>query len=131
MIFLDTSAVYALADRDDKNHAQAVKLFQRAQDDGDAFLVHNYVLLESAALLSRRLNSGVAARFLAEAETFEVHWVDESFHRQAVHRWKERRGKPSFVDVVSFQVMRKRGVNTVLAFDEDFPREGFSVYTGK
>ena len=51
MIFLDTSAIYALADRDDKNHQQAIRLFQEALTNRERFIVHNYILVESAALL--------------------------------------------------------------------------------
>ena len=55
MIFLDTSAIYALADRDDPNHSQAAAAFRRLLEDGEEALVHSYILVESAALLQRRL----------------------------------------------------------------------------
>ncbi|MBX6772113.1 MAG: hypothetical protein IRY83_10345 [Chloroflexi bacterium] len=42
MILLDTSAIYALADRGDPNHARAMALFQSALADED-LLVHSYV----------------------------------------------------------------------------------------
>lgn len=54
MIFIDTSAVYALADAGDPNHDAAVARFHQALGDGEPILTHNYVLIESAALLAER-----------------------------------------------------------------------------
>ena len=68
MIFLDTSAIFALANTNDLNHERAVDLFGRAIAAGESFLVHNYVLLESAALLQRRLSFDSALRLLHDAE---------------------------------------------------------------
>ena len=128
MIFLDTSAVYALADRDDLHHEEARHLFEAALRAGETFLVHSYILVESAALLQRRLGWEAAERFLREARAFYVRWVDEDLHRRAVERFAERRGRVSLVDEVSFLAMREAGIRRFLAFDEDFLREGFEPY---
>lgn len=64
MIFLDTSAVYALADQDDPNHGEALMAFRRLLGDGEDILVHNYILVEAAALLQRRLGLDSALQFL-------------------------------------------------------------------
>ena len=60
MIFLDTSAIYALADKADPNHADAYKKFDLALKAGEIFLLHNYVLVESAALLQARLGGKIS-----------------------------------------------------------------------
>jgi predicted nucleic acid-binding protein len=39
----------------------------------------------------------------------------------------DSRSGASFVDHVSFVLMRARGVTTAFAFDEDFARQGFNV----
>lgn len=129
MIFLDTSAIYALADSRDENHAQALAAFGRALADREELLVHNYVVVESVALLQRRLGQGSALQLLADSRRFAVHWVSEDDHAQAAGIFAERRSRDlSFVDCVSFTVMRKRHVTLALAFDRDFVREGFSLY---
>lgn len=129
MIFLDTSAIYALADKSDPNHAAAYKKFDLASKSGETFLLHNYVLVESAALFQARLGLASALLFLEEAKSFEVEWVDMELHEEAV-RELERIGKRgiSLVDCTSFIVMRRRGVEKVLAFDPDFQNQGFSLY---
>ncbi len=129
MIFLDTSAIYALADTADSNHERAKEYFQAALGAGETLLTHNYVLVESMALLQRRLGLAAAVRFARDAEAFEVVWIEESTHGEAVTRMAKggTRGV-SLVDAVSFFVMRKRGIRTALAFDPDFVAEGFRLY---
>ena len=51
-------------------------------------------------------------------------------HNEAVHRLAQSvKRRVSFVDQVSFLVMRSRGVETTLAFDSDFEEEGFRLYS--
>jgi len=129
MIFLDTSAIYALADKTDPNHAAAYNKFQNVLESEEAFLLHNYILLESVALLQARLGLTSAVFFLRNAKSFEVEWVDQNLHEEA-EKELERIGKRgiSLVDCTSFIVMRRRGVEKVLAFDPDFQDQGFSLY---
>ena len=129
MIFLDTSAVYALADKADPNHVAACTKFDLALKSGETLLIHNYILIESAALLQARLGVQSAILFLNDAKTFEVEWVDSALHQEA-KRELERIGRRgvSFVDCTSFVVMRRKGVHTALAFDPDFHHQGFLIY---
>jgi len=129
MIFLDTSAIYALADIADPNHRRAREYLRSVLEAGRTLLTHSYVLVESMALLQRRLGLAAAVRFARDAEAFEVVWVDESTHGEAVARVEKTgtRGV-SLVDAVSFLVMRKRRIRTALAFDPDFVAAGFRLY---
>lgn len=129
MIFLDTSAIYALSDKADPNHITAFKKFDDALKSGGTFLIHNYILVESTALLQSRLGYPTAARFLREAKSFELEWIDQELHGEA-EKELERIGKRgvSLVDCASFIVMRRRGVQQVFAFDADFQDQGFSLY---
>jgi predicted nucleic acid-binding protein len=129
VIFLDTSAIYALADKTDPNHLTAYSKFQDALKSGEVFVLHNYILLESAALLQGRLGLPSAVLFLKDAKSFEVEWVDSDLQEEA-EKELERIGKRgiSLVDCTSFLVMRRKGVQKVLAFDPDFQDQGFSFY---
>src|SRR5262245_6691324 len=55
VIFLDTSAIYALADVGDPNHELGRSRLASIVEDGVRLLTHNYVLVESMALLQNRL----------------------------------------------------------------------------
>jgi predicted nucleic acid-binding protein len=129
VIFLDTSAIYALADRADPNHATAHSKFENALRSGEQFLLHNYILLESAALLQARLGLTAAILFLKDAKSFEVEWVDAEVHDEAEKELEriEKRGI-SLVDCASFIVMRRRGARRAFAFDPDFRDQGFLIY---
>ncbi|HZO97543.1 MAG TPA: PIN domain-containing protein [Gaiellaceae bacterium] len=128
MIFVDTSALLAFLDRDAARHAQVVTsivdLFRERRG-----ITHNYVLIETEALVRRRLGAGVARRLLEDVvPALEVVWVDPDLHRAAVaaHLRAPRR-RASLVDQVSFELMRQRGMRSALALDRDFTREGFEL----
>ena len=129
MIFIDTSAIYALADKADPNHNAAYGKFEDVLKSGEIFLLTNYILLESAALLQARLGLSSAILFLKDAKSFEVEWVDLELHEEA-ERELERLGKRgiSLVDCASFIVMRRRGVQRAFVFDPHFKDQGFSIY---
>lgn len=128
MIFLDTSAVIALADSSDENHTEAVAALDKATAQGLGVLTHNYILVESAALLQSRIGLRSALAFLSDAENFTVHWVTPRDHADAVTLLAERNRRGlSLVDCMSFTVMRKYRVSAALAYDADFEVEGFKV----
>ncbi len=87
--------------------------------------MHNYVIVETVALLRRRLGWEEVRKFLRDAGKFQNWWVDEALHRAAVERMLNHRGRYSLVDEVSFLVMQTAGIKHALAFDDGFAREGF------
>ena len=130
MIFLDTSAIYALADRDDAHHQEAMRLYQDALTKGEGFVIHNYILVESAALLQRRLGQQIAVQFLHDADAFTTIWIDEELHATARQRLEvPNSAQISFVDATSFQIMTRHGIEYCLTFDKHFAQEGFTVYS--
>ena len=128
MIFIDTSAIYALADRNDSNHRLARRRLESILIEGEEMLTHNYVLVESIALIHRRCGKPAALELAGSSASFEIEWVDEAVHQQAVRELSQTTRVLSFVDVVSFVVMRRRRVDTVFAFDADFADHGFHLY---
>jgi predicted nucleic acid-binding protein len=128
--FVDTSALYALLDEDDDNHSRAATWFATEGADIERTLVtHSYVIVETAALVHRRL--GVAAtRVLFDAiiPALSVLYVDERLHGRAAAAYLAAlRRRCSFVDWVSFQTMRDESLADAFAFDSDFAGEGFTV----
>ncbi|PKO22873.1 MAG: hypothetical protein CVU38_07155 [Chloroflexi bacterium HGW-Chloroflexi-1] len=55
VIFVDTSALYALMDADDQNHERARVAWAEWLDGPVQLATSNYVLLESIALIQHRL----------------------------------------------------------------------------
>lgn len=58
----------------------------------------------------------------------EIVWVDREMHAAAVSALLAAiRRRVSLVDWVSFEVMRRRGIETAFAFDRDFAVQGFGT----
>ena len=132
-IFLDTSGLYAVFDRDDANHSQAKTAWAEWLREGTVLLTNNYVLLETTALLQHRI--GIAAvRALHEDVTplLQVDWVTEERHRAGMEAvLAAARRNLSLVDCISFQTMRARGVRTAFSFDAHFREQGFVTKPGQ
>ena len=128
MIFVDTSAVLALASHRDLRHQEARRRFDELLRTDRRLLTHSYVLAESMALLHRRLGRNTALAFAAEARAFDIEWIDRTLHDRAVDALRDAPRGVSLVDQVSFIVMRRRGVDSAFAFDRDFENAGFRLY---
>jgi len=127
LIFLDTSAIYALASESDVNHAAAKRIFDGILASGEPLLTHNYVLVESFALISRRLGWQSAIAFANEARHFAVEWIDAEAYHAAVMKWIAYQASVSLVDQVSFLIMKRLGIGDAFAFDDDFASAGFRL----
>lgn len=127
-VFVDTSAIYAFVDRDDRKHEAAVATFRRLVG-AEAMLTHSCVLVEAAALVLRRVGIEGARQLVVDVEpALEVVWVDASAHRAAAAAMLAAGSRSiSLVDWTSFEIMRTYGIDTAFAFDEDFERQGFRV----
>ncbi len=126
-VFADTSALYALLDRDDDGHTRAADAFT-GLIDRERLVTHNYVLVETEALLRRRMGGRVSERFRGDVvPAMAVEWIDERLHRQAEGNLARGRGQPSLVDLVSFEMMSEQGIEQAFALDHHFVKAGFDV----
>lgn len=131
-LFVDTSALLAFLDADQPRHAEVIDTWDRAVAEGRALFTSNYVLVESFALVQRRLGLE-ALRALADilVPMLRPLWVDEELHAAGVASlFAARRRKLSLVDCTSFELMRRHGLNEALALDDDFARQGFRLLPG-
>lgn len=125
--FVDSSALYALVDRDDVNHARAAQSFPTFATAGEALLTHSYVVLETTALAQRRIGLD-AVRALVDdlLPTIRVQWVDDELHNAATAALLAAgRRDVSLVDWTSFELMRRRGIGRAFSFDQHFVAHGF------
>lgn len=127
--FVDTSAFFALLDADDAHQARAHAHLQETLATGIDLLTHEYVVVETTALVQRRLGLGALGRFVDDLlPLVEVAWVDETLHVEAREALLAAgRRNVSLVDWTSFLVMRRHGVRRAFTFDADFGTEGFEV----
>jgi predicted nucleic acid-binding protein len=129
VIFLDTSAIYAWADAADPNHHIAVERLQAILNSGEELLTHNYVLVESIALLQARLGLAAATKLAKDSTAFVIEWVDDDLHASGIRQLeRSTKRRVSLVDHISFLVMRRRRTLTAFAFDPDFTAAGFRLF---
>ena len=131
-VFADTSALYALLDRDDRFHGAAAAAWRDLVLAEDTLVTSNYVLLECFALVQRRLGMDALRDFANRLlPVLGTEWIGESDHRlaQAALLTAGRRDI-SFVDFASFQVMRRADVRRAFTFDAHFAEQGFESVPG-
>jgi predicted nucleic acid-binding protein len=128
-ILVDTSAFLAVLDGNDENHPAAKTFWRKIISEGDELLCHNYILVETSALVLKRF--GMEAIRVFEQDIIpilRIIWVTKEVHSAAVsaHLVADRRTL-SLVDCVSFEIMRRTGVQKVFAFDRHFRDYGFNL----
>lgn len=112
----------------DARHRDAVAFVRRLSDD-DVLVTHNYAIVETASLALTRIGAaGIRNLFAGIAPRLEIVWVEPDLHETAVAALLAAgRRRPSLVEWVSFEVMRREGIDVAFAFDRDFKRQGFRV----
>lgn len=130
-LFVDTSAWYAMAVRNDPSHAAVVLAVRRLVRGKRRIVTTNLVIAESHALLMRRVHRRAALAFL-EAVVQEPNVIVFSTperEARAKHDWLDQYDDQDFslTDAVSFAVMSERRIKTALALDVHFRTAGFTV----
>ena len=129
IVFADTSGLFALLARDDDMHVRAKLNFSYFSTHDVRLLSSSYVLLETLALLHRRIGLAAVADFQSKiVPLLEIVWVDAEWHAKALQRlFTLGRKDVSLVDCLSFEVMEARNLRTVFSFDKHFEERGFSL----
>ncbi len=127
MIFVDTSFWVALRNRRDGSHGVARSLLTRHA--AEPLLTSNHVRGETWTFLRRRAGHRSAVDFLDSIDRsprLRLVVVSEELETTAL-RWLRRHDEReySFVDAVSFALMRSLRIRDALAFDGDFTAAGF------
>jgi predicted nucleic acid-binding protein len=126
-VFVDTSAIFALVDESDQDHPVAASRLLHLISEQASMVVSNYVIVETCALLQRRIGLKAVRTFREDILPLLITtWVTERQHELGLASLvRSDRRKLSLVDCVSFEVMRDHGLRTAFAFDHHFADEGF------
>ena len=131
-LFVDTSALYAVLDRNDRRHTDARATWRELLETGSRLFTTNYVQVELAALAQTRIGMDAVGTLSSDLlPVITTIWVDESIHRSAAHaHLASSRRSLSLVDCVSFEAMRRFNLREVFCFDPHFSQQGFAVVPG-
>jgi predicted nucleic acid-binding protein len=130
-VFADTSALYALVNRNDAYHEAARTEIARLLQIGRPLVTTDYVIAETLNLANARGGALVADRVLDLVERSQgliTEWVGTDrfdaakafFRKHADHAY-------SFTDCTSFVTMRELKLADVLTTDRHFIEAGFRV----
>ena len=128
-VFIDTSAFYALLDRDDESHRKAKNSWADLLKNDDTLVTNNYVLVETFALIQHRLGMDAVRGFQNDIlPLVNIEFVVPELHRSGVSALLlASRRNLSLVDCVSFEMMRTLEVKIAFAFDPHFKEQGFNT----
>ena len=128
-VLIDTSAFYALLSAVDLFHNRASAAFERLLDREPELWTTSYTLVETVALLHRRLGFAAVSEFAAwrRRADLQVLWIDSRMHDAAWDRFMAEQGRGlSFVDWTTAVASREMGA-PVFTFDGGFANEGLPV----
>ena len=126
-VLVDTSAVYALLDRNDRCHDGAREALESLRKRRTGPLLTNFIVAECHALSLSRLGADIARKWLL-GNIWPVERVsveDETKARVIIGQYTDKTF--SYTDATSFAVMERLGVKTAFAFDPHFRQYGFLV----
>ena len=124
-ILVDTSAWYAIIDRNDQDHVAAVSKIQILNRP---LVTSNYIFDEILTLLQARLGPSIAIPFgqkLWDQEVSALIRITEEDEEKAWRVFRQYADKGfSFTDCTSFALLERLDINTVFAFDDHFVQYG-------
>jgi predicted nucleic acid-binding protein len=119
-VLWDSSAILALLDADDADHARAVAVARQIASEARPSFVTNYIEAEAHALLVRKLGRTIARQWLLTGGLPVVRALpaEEQNAREILARHTDKDW--TLCDAISFAVLEGRRVGRAFTFDHHF-----------
>jgi hypothetical protein len=129
-ILFDTSGFFALIDKRDRTHGKAVAWIE-AQRQRVRPVTTEWVVGETCTLLVARKRPHLVARFLDYVDSSAALLLvnpDDTLLRAAKAMMRQQPEQSySFVDCISFCLMKERSIRNAFTTDSHYRKAGFSV----
>jgi predicted nucleic acid-binding protein len=127
LVFVDTSAFFALLDRDDRHHREAVEIARQLENRNAWPFTTNYIVAEAHTLAVSRLGPQIAREWLRgfSLAVEQASEIDQTHARLTVLDYEDK--TYSLTDAISFSVMQRLSVVRAFAFDRHFEQQGFEI----
>ncbi len=130
-VFVDTSGLYALVEKNDAHHTRARRAVENLLRAGRKLVLTDYIVDETTTLAKARSGKRVAMRvldLLEQSAGIRIEWIGSSrfeetktfFRKHADHGY-------SFTDCTSFVVMNELELTEALTTDKHFREAGFEA----
>ena len=128
-LLADTSALLALAMREDQNHASAAAFVR--QNLKARFVLTELILAEFVTRIRARAGAGVAVEAgnnVLQSQRYRLVFIDADLLRGGLARMVQLADKRlSLTDCISFETMVRLGLPGAFSFDRDFRDCGFQM----
>ena len=123
-VLWDSSAILALLDADDADHAEAVAVARQIASEARQSFLTNYIEVEAHALLLRKLGRTIAREWLLTGGLAVVRALpdEEQRAREILARHTDKDW--TLCDAISFAVLEARRVRRAFTFDHHFRQYG-------
>ncbi|VVB97706.1 tRNA(fMet)-specific endonuclease VapC [uncultured archaeon] len=134
MLFVDTSAFLALVNEKDNNHLAAASFLEEIKNGKvriKKIITSDYIIDETLTRIRYAMGHKEAVYWgqdILSSKVIEKVDVGRELFEPAWELFKTYEDKKlSFTDCTSFAIMKKRGIEKVFSFDDDFERVGFKL----
>ncbi len=127
-VLIDTSAFYALISATDDFHIRAAETYERLIDHGQELWTTSYIMVETIALVHRRLDFQALSDFMESISgNLNIFWIESTVHGEAWKQLAANEGRTlSFVDWTTVIACRMLGA-PVFTFDRGLSGQGLAV----
>lgn len=131
-IFIDTGAFVARSYSRNQYHSQAQKTWEKLADGTQQCYTSNLVIAETLSLIARWVGYSEAVELgysLYQSEILKIlrpESEDESNAINFLRKYSDQ--KVSFVDCISFVLMKRYNISQCFGYDHHFPLAGFKLW---
>jgi uncharacterized protein len=123
-VLWDSSAILALLDADDTDHARAVSTARAIASEKRPSFITNYIEAEAHALLLRKLGRAIATQWLLTGGLPVVRVIPEEEQRAKAILARYTDKDWTLCDAVSFALLEARRIRRAFTFDHHFRQYG-------
>jgi predicted nucleic acid-binding protein len=123
-VLWDSSAILALLDADDTDHARAVSTARSIASEKRPSFITNYIEAEAHALLLRKLGRAIATQWLLAGGLPVVRVIPEEEQRAKAILARYTDKDWTLCDAVSFALLEARRIRRAFTFDRHFRQYG-------
>jgi len=128
LIFVDTGAFYALADRKDPAHSRARRFYKECKG---SYLTTDFIFAETMSLMTKRLGKETSVAFgqgILSSPAIRIEEPSVPVREAAWSIFSQQLDKDyDLIDCISFSIMDAFGIREAFGFDRHFRQYGFQL----